>query len=377
MNMQAKEEQENRYKPRFEPAYLDVMYKIDGNKSRGRILDVSETGMAIAISQNTKAPQDKKIISLEITPGDSDAPPYNSLGSAVTERSWAGSANQGGEHGFSVTFSEALTGNKFKNAKLYGIQQKDRLIAQQAVATLDIAYLGSYRDKMIGCQMSLFILTLTVGVGLLGAYFGLTYHSALNANTALNADLAFWRTMLASLPGLLAMSCAFMVAQKSISIQRIDTYLSILKECTIKKQYPREYKGWETDIRRFKRILGSKQCDSNRCKIENKCADIKSQDKEKKKWIEMIKGVDLYHIIIFMTFFSVIGLSTQTVISNILKFKLGAEENMIAALLVGGVIGLFIIGISYIFVHLRVGKYSIKHYKIYWCNILNKCRQPV
>jgi len=79
--------------------------------------------------------------------------------------------------------------------------------------------------------MNLFMLVLTVGVALASAYFSLTYYSIAADHTS-DQSLEFWRAMVATLPGFLAIACALMVAQKNITIKIIDAYLAMLKECS-------------------------------------------------------------------------------------------------------------------------------------------------
>jgi hypothetical protein len=225
---------ENRAHPRFEPPFVDAIIILErGDEIEGRVLDSSRGGMAIALSDDISLNQIENTVNVSIRnavlpPGTLKRP----VGNALVVRKWSDPGFLDNAKGIALKFENELEDPEVKKCLLHGPHQETRLKSQAQLAKIDIEYLGDYRRDIIGCQVKLFALSLTLGVALAGAYFGLSYHSVA-ANLVDNPSLSFWRTMVAALPGLLAVACAMMVIQKSISVQRIDAYLLILKNASL------------------------------------------------------------------------------------------------------------------------------------------------
>ena len=364
---------DNRHHPRFEPAFIDAIVSLPNESEiRGRVLDSSRGGMAVALPENADLPPKGTLISLWVIDTASHKA-KKSVGNATIERNWAETELLDNGKGIALRFTNDLSDNDVLYYLLRGIQQNIRLASQAELAVIDISYLGDYRRDLINCQMRLFVLTLTIGVALASAYFGLTYHS-IATNQLTNPNLNFWRTMVAALPGTLAIACALMVAQKSISIQRIDAYLLLLKQYLIIKQYPREFRGWESEYRKFRNILKTEICKS--CEPKRKCGDLKPQDREKLHPRRMFSSpqIDLYHIVMYMSFFSAFALSMIAVIVELLKFQWGVSAYMLISSLITIAISLAVVALFYVFYHLRKGRFSVVYYKRCWIDLLNKCR---
>lgn len=180
-----------------------------------------------------------------------------------------------------------------------------------------------------------------------------------------------------SLPGCLAIACALMAVQKSISIQRIDTYLMILKECRILNQYPREYRGWESAIRKYRHLLNANICKS--CEGIRKCGTLKIEDQQTliSKSFLLRPIIDLYHVVMYMSFFGAFGLSILALVVELLNFQWGIPVFMLIAACVTAIILLTVAALIYVFYHLRKGRFSVEYFKCCWIDLLNKCRWQV
>lgn len=364
---------DNRRHPRFEPAFIDAMVTLsDKTQLIGRVLDSSRSGMAIALSEKSHLPAPGSSVILSVAEADSHGS-QKSVGSATVERTWSDTELIDKEKGIALKFSTELNGNSVAKYLLRGFQQNKRLNSQAKLAVIDIEYLGGYRRDLISCQIRLFILTLTVSVALASAYFGLTYHS-IATNQLANPNLSFWRTMVAALPGALALACAFMVVQKSTSIQRVDAYLLLLKQYLILEQYPREFKGWESEYRKFRNALKTKICKT--CEVKPKCGNLTLQEVEKlqSRTLFAAPKIDLYHLVMYTSFFSAFALSLTVVVVELLKFQWGVTAYMIVSSLITICFLFATVALFYAFYHLRKGRFSVVYYKRCWVDLLNKCR---
>ncbi len=369
---------EGRGAERFEPAELDAEVKsIDKTKSvNAKVLDASRSGMAVAFyCDNPFVLSDQVEICLKKT--DTSTKRIKNGGAVV--RNWEKSRFGGVRKGFAIEFTSEISEKEREYDKLLfdGVRQKARIANQFEIAKSDIEYLGAYRQKLIDCQLRLFFVILTLGVALGSAYFGLSYHSVITTNQNNAGELSFWRAMLALMPALLAIACGFMCIQKSVSIQRIDSFLSILKERVVKFQYPREYLGWETAIRKYRHIFNTERCE--KCWIEPKCGNPTNADKEgaKNKGLLQFPFVAFYHLIIYSAFLFVYLVSVAVILVEIVKHGWGTTTNMALT----GVIVLFSVlligGFRKIFIYIRKGKFSFEQFKCNWRDILNNCKETV
>jgi hypothetical protein len=363
-----------RSNPRFEPPFVDAIISFtNGETMRSSVLDASRGGLAVALSENADLPSIGQQVTLRATTASESSENSKPVGTATILRNWAGSGLLNEGKGLAMQFNSAFSDQNTEQFLLRGVQQKTRLTAQAELATVDMNYLGGYRRDIVNCQMKLYVLNLTIGVALAGAYFGLTYHS-IAINQLSNPQLSFWRTMLAALPGLLSVACVLMVSQKSISIQRLDAFLAVLKECSIMKQYPREYRGWETAYRKYRHVLRTNAC--TLCKVDRKCGDLKIEERNKLVSKSMFRNpkIDTYHIIMYMSFFIAFLLSIIAITVELLKFQWGVHSYMAIAFTLGVIVALTVITLFYVFYHLRKGHYSLDQNKRCWLDILNKCR---
>lgn len=354
---------------RYEPRLIDANVEIRDEKRNvlGKVIDVSKTGIAIffEISDHLKS---EKIFEINITDNTTDA--NFTLGEAKLVRNWTTPPYLGEKPAAAFEFKKPIEGYVQESALLRGIKKVSRYESQTKIAKLDIEYLGEYRKSLVDCQMKLFMLALTTGVALGSAYFGLAYYSSVAKNLN-NTSLSFWRAMVAAMPGILAMGCALMVAHKSISIQRIDAYLSILKECCLSRRFPREYKGWESEYRKFRVILKSNKC--NDC--NPKCGyNLEPSDPKigKRKFFKN-PIPDTYHILVFTTFLSIICLSIYSLITELLKYRHADILKMTTSAIIALILGATILILIWIFKNLRYGKFSVDYFKNTWCELMAKC----
>lgn len=164
--------------PRFEPPFVDAIISFaNGEMIRSRVLDASRGGLAVALSENSDLPSTGQEVTLRATTASESSENSKLVGSATVLRNWAGTGLLDDGKGLAMQFNSAFSDQNTEQFLLRGVQQKTRLTSQAELATIDMNYLGGYRRDIVNCQMKLFILNLTVGVALAGAYFGLTYHS--------------------------------------------------------------------------------------------------------------------------------------------------------------------------------------------------------
>lgn len=366
------EDEGKRNHARFEPPLLDAAIRLQNHEEmRGRVLDSSEGGMAISLPAAVPLPPVGMLVEVTIiTDSSSNGKP---VGNAIIKRNWAEEGFLDEGKGAAFQYVDQLPENGVRKILLRGIRQKTRLASQRELAIADMSYLGHYRRDLVDCQTKLFLLSLTIGVTLAGAYFGLIYHSVVSKELN-NASLSFWRTMIAALPGCFSMACALMVTQKSITIQRIDAYVATLKECYVLQRFPREYRGWETGYWRFRRILKSVKCDT--CEVEKKCGDTEVEERKTTASRSMFKNptVDLYHLIMYATFFSVLGFSTIAVLTELIRYQWGVYSYMAATFVYTIVVTATVAYLWVVFFHLRKGHYSSDYFKQRWINLLNRCR---
>jgi hypothetical protein len=366
---------------RIEPAFLDAVLRFKSGEKRGRILDSSRGGMAVNIPDFEGIPEKEKA-EIHVAKAGNDNT-FIKVGSGGVLRKWDSSEildysteilDNG--KGVALQFDEPVNSDDIEKYLLHGIQQNTRLSQQIKLACKDIQYLGEYRLDLIKCQIKILVLSLTVGVTLAGAYFGLSYHAAASQQLN-NSDLNFWRTMMAALPGCFSIACALMVVQKSISIQRVDALLLLLKKYSILNQFPREYQGWEEAYRKYRNALNSKKCQS--CGTKRKCGELKAADRERldKRGLLTAPLIDLYHIIVFATFFVMIGLSLTALIFEISTSNWKSVEYMAVTAILMILLASVIIYIVSIFKNIRKGIYSFEVNRRNWIDILNRCRLPV
>lgn len=362
---------ELRAHPRFEPAYVDATLEVNGAEITGRVLDLSRGGMAVALPEKIEPLAHGTPVKVWAEYNDA----RRALSDSIVLRNWSGEGIFNIGKGVSLKFNNEISDNDLQNDLLKGVKQKTRLAAQGILAESDIDYLHDYRRDLINCQIRLFILTVTAGVALAGAYFGLTYHS-IASNKIGDADLAFWRTLIAALPGFLSMACAMMVAQKAISIQRLDSFLMVINECKLLNQFPREYKGWEAGIRRMRHALGSYSCKS--CRGGRMCGRLTKEDEKAIADRGLVRNprIDLYHLILNAPFFVIFALSVTAFYIEVARFNWHILNLVILTVSITIAIAGTIYYLFRIYEGLRTGNYCIEKFRRCWIDILNRCRWP-
>ncbi len=364
---------ERRVHTRIEPASVNATVLFNSTPKKGRVLDASESGLAIAFSEEPPSYEVGTEVGIQVYPALSPND-MQDIGKAKIIRNWVDDDWIKDEKGIALNLHNHIRDQRPRRLLLRGSSQYVRLENQNSIANSDIDFLGAYRRNLVDCQLKLFMLVLTVGVALAGAYFGLIYHG-ITLNKLALPELSFWRTMIAALPGMLAVACALLFSQKSISIQRIDAFLATIKECIIKRNFPREYKGWEIEIRKFRHIMKTKECD--RCDENRKCGDLKQLDRRylKNKSLIFNPSIDLYHLIVFTTFLTVLFLSFFAILSEIVRFQLDSHGFIFVGFLIASIFFITFFFLIYIFYHLRKGNYSFEYFRASWKELMHKCQK--
>lgn len=368
---------EYRTNPRFEPILVDVEVYFNNSKFVGQVLDSSHGGMAISFPEDITLPNPLigEIVKLSVYKHSNPHTTIN-LGNSMVLRSWEKGGLTEDEKGIAVQFDHNIYDEVVGKLLFYGIKQNERLASQEKISNIDMNFLGNYRRDMVECQMRLFILALSVCSTLAGGYFALIYYSYA-IDKIFDQNLIFWRTMVAVLPGLLATACLLMTAQKSISIQRIDAYLSVMKGYRILKHFPREYKGWEIENWKIRHVLGGDQCKS--CIVNRKCGEMQKdfKDKIKTKNILFQPFIDIYHVVINSSYYLIISLSLLAMGYELLRVTLTTRSYIIITFVLTLI---FVAGVAfsiYIFWHLRKGKYSYEYFRLCWIDLLGRCRVQI
>ncbi len=293
-----RDNRENRQEPRFEPPQVEAYFQTTP-ELRGYVLNASRSGIAIDLRGASSIPDPGVSGHLKIKKQlNSHSVSFN-LGKAELVRNW--SYNNEGKC-VAVKLFQSDIDEQALSHLLTGESKENRLKGQKAQAENDLKNLEAERRYLLDCQMKLFMLTLTAGVALLSAYFGLSYHG-MTVDRYSEPSYSFWRTMVAMLPGFLALACAFMAAQKTSSLQRINAFLIIMKDFLIKQNFPREYRGWEGLYRKVRYIYGTKKCDDQLCGTR-KCGQLLPNEvailKERKTFRN--PTINFFHLMIFTTF---------------------------------------------------------------------------
>jgi len=355
---------------RIEPICVDTLIRHNYEHIKGRVLDLSQGGMAIDLPQQTTTVANGEKVHLDVFKNGH----LIDLGMATVQRNWLNQGDFYSNKGFSVQFENELVATEETNDLLSGASQKSRLASQSKLAALDIAHLGNYRCNLINGQIKLFSFAFTVAFALIGAYVGMIYHSIAIAQSG-NAILGFWRTMLISLPGLLCIASAIIIAQKNIFIHQIDAYLSILKKCHILNKYPREYHGWESDYQKCQQHLREKKCTA--CNLTYQSADLGFEEKIQLQRKGLFNKITMPSYLILMNtgLLSIIFLSLTTVVSNTLEFQWADSILLLTASLMSFIMLIVSLLLLKIYYALHKGEHSVEYFKHYWLNILKNCRQ--
>ena len=345
---------------------------------KGRILDVSRSGISLEMYywDNEAEPKNDEIVDIYLMHEMNVR--GAKIAEAIIKRVWNERDYFGYEKGIAAEFIN-YCGDSFVDKRLFkGIEQKDRIQAQKEVVTYDINHLSEYRSYLNECQMKLFEMSLVVGVALATIYFSLTFLSQIG-NYAMTDSLFFWKAMLAALPGILAISCCLIFVQKSISIQRIDSYLAVLKDCILMEQYPREYRGWETESRKLRHVLNTTYCSeciygSKVCGIRM-CGKLTMEDqiKNKRKLIINNPKIDLFNIIAISTFLFMSMLSILAIFYSIINYHWGISKYMVISSVITIIMSLIILYIGSVLYNLRKGKYSNVSFRRSWLDLMTRC----
>ena len=369
--------QENRASTRFEPYFLDAKIKYDNNEIIGQILDASNKGLAISIAENTQLPPINGNSEIIIYKSGENGIQKN-LGQATILRTWEMGGLTREDKGIAVKLNNEIQSDEIEKLLFIGPRQTERRTSQEKISFVDMDYLGEYRRDLVNQQVRLFIFVLGMYATLAGIYFGIMFlnNGSINPNQASN--IIFWRTLLAGLPGLLSISCLLMDTQKSILIQRIDAYLAVIKEYHIIKHYPREYKGWEIENRKFRHVLGGKNC--KECmRYERKCGKLKPEEKDslEDRNIFVNPFIDINYSIIYSCYYFLILLSGSVVFYGLLQFQSDLLFYMIIEAFFLLIIFTGTIWSFKIFYNLRKGIYSFDQFKRSWIDLLGRCRIQV
>ncbi|MDD5774070.1 MAG: PilZ domain-containing protein [bacterium] len=368
--------QEKRTNARFEPPEINVSAKTtSGNQLTGYLLDISSGGLAIDLPEKVDLPDINSKVEINVRIKDY-SPNWISLGYANVSRRWTESTYFDNGKGVALILDAKITDQNLYRFLLKGTQQHTRLIKQDSLASQDINHLSAYRRSLSDCQIHLFTSTITLSVSFAAAYFALNYYGIVTKSKD-DIAMSFWRTLVAALPGIIAIVFGLMVSQKNASIQRIDAYLTVLKECLIKNSYPREYKGWETESFKLRHVMNTTSCEN--CEIIRKCGTLTEREQ---KYLDSRKlftnpPIDIYYIIMYFSFYAILIISTIAVVFELQQYQWGLNIFMLISSTITLIMLISLFGIFYLNVQLRKGKYSIDYYKRCWIDLLSRCRKNV
>lgn len=366
--------EEKRADPRFEPYSVNASFKTASQAQFcGYLLDVSRGGLAIDLPHTADLPDVGSKVDISVM-SKTTFKNWIGLGHAKVLRTWTESAYYDNGKGIALALDDHIIDSNKDRLLLRGIQQQIRLIKQDRLAAHDINHLSSYRRSLAECQVNIFTTTITLSVSLAAAYFALNYYG-IATNKLSDPAMSFWRTLVAALPGIIAIVFGLIVSQKNASIQRVDAYLAVLKECLVNNRYPREYKGWETESHKFRHVFRTKACDD--CDLERKCGTLKENEQQAIDSRKLLINpyIDLYYIIMYSTFYAIMIISTLAVFIELQKFQWGFNIYMATNAAITVIMLLAIAGIFKLTVQLRKGKLSFDHYRRCWIDILSRCRK--
>jgi hypothetical protein len=361
---------------RIEPGkmFVSVSWAINPTQScmvRGKVLDISRSGMAIELYTKKKI-DFHEISKVDIKFESADETIEKVITNAIKTRNWDNEYSFGEEIGLAVRFDSIL--NEDDSRIVIGLTKNERLDAQKEIAKTDICNLSAYRGSLSECQMKLLEICFTIGVGLASLYFSLSFINQTNQFPG----IFFWRTMIAALCGVVAVCCALLFVQKSISLQRVDSFLSLIKEYYIIGSFPREYKGWEIESRKFRNVLNSKSCTNCKLTIDRKCGCLTNEERKDK--IGGIKfnmpNSDFFTFLAFSIFFGMIFLSIFAIgysfkVYNLIEIK---KYVITSSIITSVIVALFIL-VAIELHNFRKGKYCFTQLRRNWLDIMNRCSE--
>lgn len=183
--------------------------------------------------------------------------------------------------------------------------------------------------------------------------------------------------MVAAFPGLLAITSALIVSYKVITVIRVESFLSILKEGSLKNQYPREYRGWQAAVRKMRLCWKSKLCKV--CHFKLDCGKLRSDEE---KWISERGTFDnpslnLFYMVVYGTFGFLWMFSLGVVFYELSSFQWGSPVYSAISCAVELLFVLLAMSLVYFLWQLRKGKYAFETARRVWLDLLKKCpHQP-
>jgi c-di-GMP-binding flagellar brake protein YcgR len=158
------EQKDQRNTVRFEPALLDAIIRLQNREEmKGRVLDSSEGGMAIALSEGAELPPVETTVEVSVII-DNASSSTKPVGNAIIKRNWEEKGFLDEGKGIALEYTDGPPKNGIRKVLLRGIRQKTRLESQRELAMADMGFLGNYRRDLVECQTKLFLLSLTIGV---------------------------------------------------------------------------------------------------------------------------------------------------------------------------------------------------------------------
>jgi len=370
-------EKEKRGHPRFEPALVNAIIRTNGGtRLEGWVLDVSLGGLAIEFPENSNLPDAGSNVEVTVASAGS-ANSSVTLGQATVQRTWPRSAYFDNGKGVALKLNDELEDTGEKRFLVQGTRQQTRVDSQARVAAQDIDHLSAYRRSLVECQMKYYTSTVTLSVSLAAAYFALNYYSIVTGKLG-DPEMSLWRTLVAALPGIIATAFALIVSRKNATIHQVDAYLAHLKECSVRNDYPREYRGWETESRKYTYVMNTEKCKG--CAITRQCGQSANNHPSVTQFLVGLfrnPPVDLYYVTIYVTFGIVLMVSIVATVTEVLRFQRDAIVYMAISSLITVIMIAAIVAIGFLVYRLRCGAWSFDHYKDCWKDLLSRCRESV
>lgn len=366
--------QEQRSESRHEPKFLSVSFTNSvGEKIKGAILDVSQSGIAIELFDEAclrGLEVGSAVSDLEITKGDKTI----SVRDGTIRRVWNDDTYFSKNYGVAIRLSKRLSELNADGFVLKGLMKTRRINAQQEIARHDLNYLNDYRRYLGECQLKLLELALVTSVSVAAIYFGIAYSGFILNNKA-DPSVSFWRTLIAALPGFISVSCAMLVSQKSMSIQRVETFMNILKECILNNNFPREYRGWESESKKIRQVYMTERCKECSRSKKTQCGTLGAEETTILRSKRLFKNpkLDFYNTLIYIVFYTISILSSVAVLYELFRYHRDTVRYAVASSL----ITLAIVGtlgyVGYLLYQVRKGKYSTVVLKRIWIDVMTHC----
>lgn len=309
-----------------------------------RIWDLSRNDCAMTLNTNEEIPlniQGK----LNLKLGTKNVVDINNV---IVKRSW--------HSGIAVSFNDTPAIEQFCSFKKnQGISHCDEAVRKEKLALTDISQLGAEIREIKSCQLKIFLTCFTITIALWALLT--TLHQFTAGSTI--------RTLVAIGPAWVTLACCLLTLQKDITLNRMGSYLVLLKQQVDQGSFFPCYRGWED-------ALGNYHiCKHGDCGEEPRCPD---RHRGKTQKIHLRSQAILFTALTGISYAAIYLISLVIAILLIIKdpsqskgvvFLLGIIATVFVVL-----IGIVVVVGNYL---VRKGKWSIVASYTMWEHVLGQC----